>query len=45
MLLSGKGHIWMDNASFQEVDENVPVTDFEIAEAYPNHPENLLFEE
>lgn len=45
MLLSGKGHIWMDNASFQEVDENVPVTEFEIAKEYPDHPENLSFEE
>ncbi len=45
VLLSGKGHIWMDNVSFQEVDENVPVTDFEIAKEYPDHPENLTFEE
>lgn len=45
ILLSGKGHVWMDNASFQEVDRNVPVTDFEFGKEYPDHPENLSFEE
>lgn len=45
ILLSGRGHVWMDNASFQEVDRNVPVTDFEFGKEYPDHPENLSFEE
>ena len=30
ILLSGKGNVWMDNTSFQEVDHSVPVTEFEI---------------
>lgn len=45
ILLSGKGSVWMDNVSFQEVDKNIPTTDFEIQKVYPDHPENLSFEE
>ncbi len=45
ILLSGKGQVWIDHASFQEVDRSVPTTDFEIQKEYPDCPENLLFEE
>ena len=45
ILLSGKGHVWMDNTSFQEVDHSVPVTEFEIRKEYPEYPENMSFEE
>lgn len=45
ILLSGRGHVWMDNASFQEVDQSVAVTEFEIGKEYPEYPENMSFEE
>ncbi|HIR92857.1 MAG TPA: helix-turn-helix transcriptional regulator [Candidatus Egerieimonas intestinavium] len=45
ILLSGKGQVWMDNVSFQEVDRSVPTTEFEIAREYPDRPGNLSFEE
>ena len=45
ILLSGKGYVWMDNVSFQEVDKSIPTTDFEIQKVYPDYPENLSFEE
>lgn len=45
ILLTGKGRVWLDNVSFQEVDRTVPVTDFEIQKEYPDYPENLTFEE
>ena len=45
ILLNGKGRVWMDNVSFQEVDKTIPVTDFEIQKEYPDYPENLTFEE
>ena len=45
ILLNGKGRVWMDNVSFQEVDKTIPVTDFEIQKEYPDYPENLMFEE
>ena len=45
ILLNGKGRVWMDNVSFQEVDKTIPVTDFKIQKEYPDYPENLMFEE
>lgn len=45
ILLTGKGHVWLDNVSFQEVDRIIPVTDFDIQKEYPDYPENLAFEE
>lgn len=45
ILLTGKGRVWLDDVSFQEVDRTVPVTDFEIQKEYPDYPENLTFEE
>lgn len=45
ILLTGKGRVWLDDVSFQEVDRTIPVTDFEIQKEYPDYPENLAFEE
>ena len=45
ILLAGKGQVWVDNTSFQEVDQSVPVTEFEIRKEYPDGPENMMFEE
>lgn len=45
ILLCGQGTVWLDNVSFQEVDGNVPVTEFKIEKEYPSHPENLSFED
>ena len=44
-LLSGRGKIWVDDASFQQVDESVPTTDFRLRDEYPEEPEILDFEE
>lgn len=45
ILLTGKGRVWLDDVSFQEVDRTIPVTDFDIQKEYPDYPENLAFEE
>ena len=45
ILLSGKGQAWLDNVSFQEVDHNIPTTDFNFDEGFPDYPQNLSFEE
>lgn len=45
ILLTGKGRVWLDDVSFQEVDRTIPVTDFDIQKKYPDYPENLDFEE
>mgnify|MGYP000939922428 CR=1 FL=1 len=45
ILLSGKGQVWFDNASFQEVDCSTPTTDFTPCEVFPDYPKNLSFED
>ena len=45
MLLSGKGQVWLDNVSFQEVDLNTKTTDQTSDVYYPDYPVNLTFEE
>lgn len=45
VLLCGKGQVWLDNVSFQEVDLNTPTTEFVPNEVFPDYPKNLLFEE
>lgn len=45
ILLSGKGTVWLDNVAFQEVDDSVPTTDFDLKNEYPDQPMNLSFEE
>ncbi|WP_238882689.1 helix-turn-helix transcriptional regulator [Clostridium sp. YIM B02551] len=45
VLLTGKGQIWLDNVSLEEVDETVPTTDFVAEEIFPEHILNSDFEE
>lgn len=45
VLLSGRGQIWIDNVSLEEVDKNVPTTDFVAEEVYPEYLMNSDFEE
>ncbi len=45
VLLSGKGQVWFDNASLQEVDRNTPTTEFVPDEVFPDHLLNPSFEE
>lgn len=45
VLLYGKGQVWFDNASFQEVDYNTPTTEFVPNEVFSDYPKNLSFEQ
>ncbi|ADY56427.1 transcriptional regulator, AraC family [Syntrophobotulus glycolicus DSM 8271] len=45
VLLTGKGQVWLDNVSVQEVDRNVPATEFDPHEVFADYPQNLSFEE
>ncbi|MEC2309116.1 AraC family transcriptional regulator [Bacillus atrophaeus] len=45
VLLSGPGQIWIDQVSFEEVDEHVPSTNMEMASELLEEPVNLSFEE
>lgn len=45
ILLLGKGQAWLDNISFQEVDRNIPTTEFTPEEVFLDYPQNLSFEE
>lgn len=45
ILLSGKGQVWLDNVSLEEVDKNTPTTDFVAEEIYPECIMNPEFEE
>ncbi|RRJ64928.1 AraC family transcriptional regulator [Paenibacillus oralis] len=45
MLLSGKGQVWLDNVSLQEVGANTPTTEFVPEEVFSDHLLNPLFEE
>lgn len=45
ILLCGKGQAWLDNVSFQEVDNNTPTTEFVPEEVFPDHLLNPSFEE
>lgn len=45
ILLQGKGQVWLDNVSFQEVDMNTPTTEFVPEEVFPDHILNPSFEE
>jgi len=44
MLINGKGQVWLDNTSFQEVDYNTPTTDVNYINDFPDNPTNLSFE-
>ncbi|MDQ0216103.1 AraC-like DNA-binding protein [Oikeobacillus pervagus] len=45
VLLSGKGKVWVDQLSFQEVDESVPTTHQEFSGELLEEPVNLSFED
>ena len=45
VLLQGKGCIWSDSFTFEEVDHTVETTDFQIEEIIPTEPSNLSFDE
>ncbi|MDL4839253.1 helix-turn-helix transcriptional regulator [Aquibacillus rhizosphaerae] len=44
ILLNGTGHIWMDELSFEIVDESIPVTVQKTSEDLSDKPVNLNFE-
>jgi AraC-like DNA-binding protein len=45
ILLYGKGQVWLDNVSLQEVDKHTPTTDFVPEEVFPDLLLNPQFEE
>lgn len=45
VLLSGKGHVWVDEITFEEVDHNTPTTNLEFSSELLDEPINLSFEE
>lgn len=45
IILSGQGHVWADQFTFDEVDKNVPTTNLEIDSDLMEEPINLTFEE
>ncbi|KHF38795.1 helix-turn-helix transcriptional regulator [Halalkalibacter okhensis] len=44
LLLCGAGSVWIDNITFEEVDETVEVTSKEPLQDLPDEPMNLQFE-
>ncbi|MFB5674164.1 helix-turn-helix domain-containing protein [Paenibacillus terreus] len=45
VLLAGRGQVWVDRFSFEEVPETVPSTNLEISGELLDEPTNLSFEE
>lgn len=45
ILLSGKGHVWVDEITFEEVDSSTPTTHIDISSELLDEPINLSFEE
>lgn len=45
VLLYGKGKVWVDSISLEEVDEKVPLTNIEPDKELPSDPVNLSFDE
>lgn len=45
IILSGKGHVWMDQFSFEEVGMDVETTNLEMESELLDEPSNLSFEE
>ncbi|WOO35645.1 hypothetical protein R2R35_17835 [Anaerocolumna sp. AGMB13020] len=43
--MQGGGQAWVDNVSIEEVDYNVPVTEFTIETTFPDYVLNPSFEE
>lgn len=44
LLVTGQGHVWVDQVRFKEVDNHVPTTNMEMDVSLPEGPENLSFE-
>lgn len=42
-LLQGEGELWADDFCLEQVSKDVPTTDFESEESYPEIPQNLSF--
>lgn len=45
IILSGKGHVWVDQLKFEEVDDSVATTNLEVQPELLDGPVNLSFEE
>lgn len=45
IILSGKGTVWADDLSFDEVDESTPMTNLKVFGELLDEPVNLSFEE
>ncbi|HLR67459.1 MAG TPA: helix-turn-helix domain-containing protein [Virgibacillus sp.] len=45
IILSGHGQVWVDQFTFEEVEEDVPTTNLEIQSELLDEPINLSFEE
>ncbi len=45
VLLSGPGHVWIDQFSFEQVDESVETTNLETQSVLLDEPINLSFED
>lgn len=45
VLLSGKGHVWVDEIAFEEVDNHTPTTNIDFTSELLDEPVNLSFEE
>ncbi|MFD0590099.1 helix-turn-helix domain-containing protein [Paenibacillus sp. GCM10027627] len=45
VLLTGRGHVWMDGFAFEVVDHKTPSTNMQINGDLNDEPENLKFEE
>lgn len=45
VLLTGNGHVWIDDLKFEEVDEHTPTTNIDFTEELLDEPVNLSFEE
>lgn len=45
LMLAGKGQVWLDDVSFEEVDQEVPLTGSYVKKSSRSGPINLNFEE
>lgn len=45
ILLSGRGCVWADEMTFEEVDKNTPTTNIDFSSELSDEPVNLSFEE
>jgi hypothetical protein len=44
VILSGRGHVWLDQCKFEVVDEKTPTTNIEMAYELLDEPVNLSFD-